>query len=85
MQGDATLFLRRDGVEAQWKLITPILEAWSKSSGSEVFPYRAGSDGPEAADQLLTRSGHWWSMISDSFSGCEETPLISVGDSPTLA
>ncbi|MDD5277153.1 MAG: hypothetical protein PHR16_13850 [Methylovulum sp.] len=26
--GDATLFTRRDGVEAQWRLIEPILAVW---------------------------------------------------------
>ncbi len=30
MQGDATLFTRRDEVEAQWRLITPIEQAWAK-------------------------------------------------------
>ena len=30
MLGDATLFAHRDGVEATWALMTPILEAWAK-------------------------------------------------------
>src|SRR6202789_1703669 len=30
MFGDATLFAHRDGVEATWALMTPILEAWAK-------------------------------------------------------
>ena len=29
MRGDATLFIRGDEAEAQWRLITPIEEAWA--------------------------------------------------------
>jgi glucose-6-phosphate 1-dehydrogenase len=29
MQGDATLFTRRDEVESEWRIITPIEEAWT--------------------------------------------------------
>ena len=32
MRGDATLFTRDDEVEAQWRIIDPILEAWGDSS-----------------------------------------------------
>ena len=30
MCGDATLFTRRDEVEAEWRIITPIEEAWAQ-------------------------------------------------------
>ena len=30
MLGDGTLFAHREGVEATWALMTPILEAWAK-------------------------------------------------------
>ena len=30
MRGDATLFTRNDEVEAQWRIIDPILESWEK-------------------------------------------------------
>ena len=33
MRGDATLFTRDDEVEAQWRIIDPILEAWEKDDG----------------------------------------------------
>lgn len=72
MQGDATLFLRRDGVEAQWKLITPILDAWSKVPAPDFPNYLAGSDGPGAGDELLARNGHQWRAITGSHSGCED-------------
>jgi len=52
MRGDATLFTRRDEVEAEWRIITPIEEAWAQLP-VPVFPnYAAGSDGPASADEL---------------------------------
>src|SRR5204863_438159 len=33
MRGDATLFTRDDEVEAQWRIIDPILEAWGQLPG----------------------------------------------------
>jgi glucose-6-phosphate 1-dehydrogenase len=72
MRGDATLFTRRDGVEAQWKLITPIEEAWAKQPSPHFPNYEAGSDGPAAATELLARNGHSWIGITDSLGGCEK-------------
>jgi glucose-6-phosphate 1-dehydrogenase len=58
--GEQTLFLHRDGVETNWALYTPILEAWANNK-PEVFPnYEAGSWGPECAEHLLEGSGHYW-------------------------
>jgi glucose-6-phosphate 1-dehydrogenase len=60
MLGDQTLFSHRDGVETNWALYTPILEAWAAKK-PEVFPnYFAGSWGPECADHLLEQAGHKW-------------------------
>ena len=60
MLGDQTLFSHRDGVEVNWALYTPILQAWARKH-PEVFPnYFAGSWGPECADRLLERDGHAW-------------------------
>jgi glucose-6-phosphate 1-dehydrogenase len=72
MQGDATLFIRRDEVEAQWRLITPIEEAWAKQNPPEFPNYAAGSEGPAAAGELLAHNGHRWRPIGDSLSGCEK-------------
>ena len=59
--GDAALFTRDDEVEAEWGLITPILEHWAKTSAPELPNYPAGSWGPEAADKMVTESGRkWW-------------------------
>ena len=59
--GDAALFTRDDEVEAEWGLITPILEHWDANPAPELPNYAAGTWGPEAADKLLTDSGRkWW-------------------------
>ena len=49
--GDAALFTRDDEVEAEWSLITPILEHWANTKAPELPNYPAGSWGPEAAGQ----------------------------------
>ncbi len=71
MRGDASLFTRRDGVEAQWRIITPIEEAWA--SVNEILPgYAAGSEGPTEADALLARNGHRWRSIAGNPGACHE-------------
>jgi glucose-6-phosphate 1-dehydrogenase len=71
MTGDATLFTRGDEVEAQWRLITPIEEAWSGQGTPKLTEYAAGSDGPSAADELLARNGHRWRRLHESAGGCD--------------
>jgi glucose-6-phosphate 1-dehydrogenase len=61
MRGDATLFTRDDEVEAQWRIIDPVLQAW----GEDDFPlahYPSGSSGPEEANSIL-HEGHRWRTI----------------------
>ena len=60
MNGDPTLFQRADQIEAAWSAVTPILDVWSALSPREFPNYRAGSFGPQAADELLKRSGRAW-------------------------
>ncbi len=61
MRGDATLFTRDDEVEAQWRVIDPILEAWGNDE-VPVSEYAAGTSGPAEADALL-KPGHRWRTI----------------------
>ena len=59
IEGDPTLFVRRDEVEAQWQWIDGVRAAWTES-GTAPFPYGAGSWGPSAAIALTERDGvHW--------------------------
>lgn len=57
--GDATLFMRADEVEAQWAIMQPILD-WIERENPEPVPYSAGSAGPRQAFELLERSGRRW-------------------------
>jgi len=62
MLGDATLFMRRDSVEAGWQWITPILERW-ESAPRDVPQYPAGSWGPAEADLLIESTGRLWDVL----------------------
>jgi glucose-6-phosphate 1-dehydrogenase len=65
MTGDATLFQRADMVEASWRAVQPLLEAWSARTPSEFPNYASGSAGPAAADTLLALSGgHTWRPLA---------------------
>ena len=59
IDGDPTLFVRRDEVEAQWHWIDGVRTAWNEA-GLTPKPYGAGSWGPSAAIALTERDGvHW--------------------------
>ncbi len=62
MQGDQTLFIRSDTLETAWALFTPLIEAWAEDpeGKGKIHPYAAGSWGPEAADELLRKTGREW-------------------------
>ena len=59
IEGDSTLFMRRDEVEAAWSWIDPIIKGWQESYQSPR-PYPAGSNGPEQAHSLLELQGRAW-------------------------
>jgi glucose-6-phosphate 1-dehydrogenase len=60
MLGDATLFMRRDGVEEAWEWLAPILDRWAERENAELAAYPAGSSGPPEADRLLEAGGRRW-------------------------
>ena len=59
IEGDQTLFVRRDEVEAQWQWIDSIRDAWA---AVDMAPqnYTAGSWGPSSAIALIERDGASW-------------------------
>lgn len=59
IEGDPTLFVRRDEVEAQWAWIDGIRAGWA---AGDIKPktYAAGSWGPSAAIALTERDGVSW-------------------------
>ena len=63
MIGDATLFQRADNIESGWAAVQPILDYWGNNKPHDFPNYRAGSDGPVSADELLQRDGHEWRHI----------------------
>jgi glucose-6-phosphate 1-dehydrogenase len=64
MIGDAILYPRADGIEAGWRVVQPFLDAWRDGPGRGLATYRAGSDGPVEADELLARDGRHWRPIA---------------------
>ncbi|UTD26098.1 glucose-6-phosphate dehydrogenase [Bradyrhizobium sp. WD16] len=59
VRGNQTLFMRRDEVEAAWRWIDPILQAW-RASREPPKPYTSGTWGPSAAIALIERDGRTW-------------------------
>jgi len=59
IEGDPTLFVRRDEVEAQWSWVDGIRAAWAEA-GITPKPYAAGTWGPSAAIALIERDGRSW-------------------------
>ncbi|MEO6093096.1 MAG: glucose-6-phosphate dehydrogenase [Novosphingobium sp.] len=59
IEGDQTLFVRRDEVEAQWQWIDAIRAVWEEQAFTPK-PYTAGSWGPSAAIALAERNGVTW-------------------------
>jgi glucose-6-phosphate 1-dehydrogenase len=64
MIGDATLFQRADTVEAGWRVVQPILDAWANNPPADFPNYAAGGSGPAAADELLARDGRAWRPLN---------------------
>ena len=60
MLGDPGLFQRADTVDAGWRVVDPILEAWKATPATDFPNYAAGSWGPHAANDLLARDGRQW-------------------------
>jgi glucose-6-phosphate 1-dehydrogenase len=55
MRGDANLFARQDAIEAQWRIVDPVLDL-----DAPPYPYEPGSWGPAEADHLVSRIPGGW-------------------------
>jgi glucose-6-phosphate 1-dehydrogenase len=55
MRGDPVLFAGEDAVEAQWRVVGPVL-----GDVTPVDEYEPGSWGPARADQLIAPDGPWY-------------------------
>ncbi len=63
MIGDNILFQRADSVEAGWQAVQPFLDAWKKAGARGLQNYKAGSEGPAEAEELLKRDGRSWRKL----------------------
>ena len=69
IEGNATLFMRADQVEAAWKIIEPILETWQTRHPVDFPNYAPGSWGPEDAEALIAKDGHHWATLPEEKKG----------------
>jgi glucose-6-phosphate 1-dehydrogenase len=59
LEGNGTLFVRRDETEAAWQWVDAILDGW-QHAGNAPRSYPAGTWGPGAAVTLTERHRHSW-------------------------
>ncbi|MDK2595320.1 glucose-6-phosphate dehydrogenase [Pseudoalteromonas obscura] len=59
-----SLFIHRDEVRQAWKWIDPIIARWQEKGTPAL--YRAGSWGPESADELLAEKDHAWFNVGEN-------------------
>ena len=59
VNGNLTLFMRRDELDAAWGWIDPIREGWAQHD-EKPKAYTAGSWGPAASSALVSRDGIAW-------------------------
>jgi glucose-6-phosphate 1-dehydrogenase len=63
LRGDYSLASSPEFAIASWKLLDPVLQAWEADRSSEIPQYAAGTDGPQAAAQMLKRDGREWRSL----------------------
>ncbi|MDI1253700.1 glucose-6-phosphate dehydrogenase [Thermomonas sp.] len=59
IEGNGTLFVRRDETEAAWQWVDAILDGW-RAGATMPRLYPAGTWGPSAAVSLIERNGQSW-------------------------
>ncbi|HWD46458.1 MAG TPA: glucose-6-phosphate dehydrogenase [Actinomycetota bacterium] len=55
MHGDTELFARQDMVEAEWRVVDPVLG----EDATPIYAYDPGTWGPAEADELIAPDGGW--------------------------
>ncbi|HXW84168.1 MAG TPA: glucose-6-phosphate dehydrogenase [Candidatus Binataceae bacterium] len=60
MNGDHTLFASGEFVNMSWQFIQGVLDSWADGANVPMHQYRAGSWGPNAADEMLREDGRVW-------------------------
>jgi len=62
INGDQTLFMRSDEVEAAWKWTDSIIDSWTQA-GLKVEAYDSGSMGPKSSIELLENENRSWHQV----------------------
>ena len=63
LEGDASLFIWSDHIEEAWRIVDPLLEEAENPDAPPPPIYEPGSWAPEAANGLLSQSGHRWQRV----------------------
>jgi glucose-6-phosphate 1-dehydrogenase len=69
IKGDLTLFPRQDEVDTTWAVLDPLIQYWEAHPPSDLPNYAAGTWGPLAADELMTKEGRTWRLSDEGGSG----------------
>ena len=64
IRGNQTLFMRRDELEAAWKWVDPIRQAWDRMEDAPHL-YTAGTWGPSSSIGLIERDDRTWHEEDD--------------------
>ncbi|HAT47048.1 MAG TPA: glucose-6-phosphate dehydrogenase, partial [Ktedonobacter sp.] len=64
MQGEETLFVREDSIEAQWRIVDPIL-----GNTTPVLEYAPNTWGPSESDKMTAQDGGWHNPAPGEPSG----------------
>jgi len=67
LRGDSTLFAREDAVEAQWRIVDPVL-----GDATPLHEYAPGTWGPPEADRLIAADGGWFNPEASALGGARE-------------
>jgi glucose-6-phosphate 1-dehydrogenase len=59
MEGDPSQYLHISEVEAQWRLVDQIVNAWAKDE-TTLHQYRAGNSDPEASHVIFESEDQFW-------------------------
>ncbi len=60
IQGDASLFSRRDEIEWAWTIVDPLIRSMEGGPAANPAPYEPESWGPRAAEDFLSMEGLSW-------------------------
>jgi glucose-6-phosphate 1-dehydrogenase len=72
LQGDQSLFSRKDEVELSWGIIDPIHQAWQELGLPAMATYPRGDWGPREAGKWIWKDGRDWLDVCPVLAGRAE-------------